>query len=68
MGILVAEADLDAVKAHVEGCDVFPDTVVQYTHLLPLERAWDMTVAELSRMRRPLPADRPFSGLASNAA
>jgi hypothetical protein len=68
VGILVAESELEAVKAHVESCDVFPDTTVQYTELLPLERAWDMTVAELSRMRRSVPSDHPFASVETHTA
>jgi len=61
VGILVAEGELDAAKAHVENCEVFPDTVVTYTELLSLERAWVATVCELGRLGRSVPAASPWS-------
>lgn len=60
VGILVAEGELATVKAHVANCEVFPDTVVTYTELLPLERAWETTVSHLARLGRPVPALSPF--------
>jgi hypothetical protein len=54
VGILVAAGALADVRRHVEGCDVFPDTVVEYKELVPLERAWEATVAALKDLRRPV--------------
>jgi hypothetical protein len=53
VGILVAEGELADVRRHVETCEVFPDTVVSYKELLPLERAFEFTKGQLERLRRP---------------
>jgi hypothetical protein len=53
VGILVAEGKLDAIRQHVESCEVFPDTLVTYTELLPLPRVWQHTISELRELRRP---------------
>jgi hypothetical protein len=55
VGILIAEAGFDDVKRHVESCEVFPDTQVTYTELLPLERAWDQAVRDTHRLGRSIP-------------
>jgi hypothetical protein len=55
VGILVAEAAFDDVKQHVESCEVYPDTQVIYTELLPLERAWEVAVGETHKLGRSIP-------------
>jgi muconolactone delta-isomerase len=60
VGILVAECSLEKVQAHVETCDVYPDTVVIYNELLPLKRAWNATVQEIVQLRRPVPTSSLF--------
>lgn len=60
VGILVAEGTLEEVKAHVANCEVYPDTVVTFTELIPLERSWNHAVQELRRLCRPVTESSPF--------
>jgi muconolactone delta-isomerase len=60
VGILIAHGDLEATRRHIETCDVFPDTIVEYTELLPLQMAWEAARAELARLRRPCNQQNPF--------
>lgn len=52
IGILVAEGPLDRLQAHVERCDVFPDTVVEYTQLLTCSQMREFVCLTLEGMRR----------------
>jgi hypothetical protein len=55
VGILIAQAGLDEVRRHVETCEVYPDTIVRYTHLLTLPVAWRETVKSLTTLGRSVP-------------
>lgn len=55
VGILVAEAPLDQLRQHVESCDVFPDTIVQYERIWTHAQAREMTRRLITELRRPLP-------------
>ncbi|MDX2085354.1 MAG: hypothetical protein SFZ03_08205 [Candidatus Melainabacteria bacterium] len=66
VGITVVKGPLDETKALVESCPVFPDTMVEYTHLMTLKQAWKYTVEELAKLRRPLTTDEakwPFEAV-----
>jgi hypothetical protein len=60
IGILVSEGPLDAIRHHVETCEVFPDTVVTYTRLWTHKQAWARTAAKLVELRRTAPEANPF--------
>lgn len=53
IGILIAEGEFENVKSHVESCEVFPDTSVQYTKLKSLTSAEILANDELEKMKRP---------------
>lgn len=52
IGILVAEGPLDRLREHVERCEVFPDTVVEYTELLTCAQMRDSVCRTLEGMYR----------------
>ena len=66
VGILIAKGDLEAARRHVETCDVFPDTIVEYMEIVPLQRAWETAREELLRLRRPCTRKNPFSHASPN--
>lgn len=55
VGILVAQGSVEDMRRHVESCEVFPDTVVQYTRLYTHRQTVSKTIEELRRLRRPIP-------------
>ncbi len=60
VGILVACGELHEVQAHVRNCEVYPDTEVEFTELMPLKRAWESTVGRLQELQREVPTTSPF--------
>jgi muconolactone delta-isomerase len=56
VGVLVAEGSLEGVKAHVAGCEVYPDTVITFTELLHLADAREMAAQALAGAGRCAPA------------
>jgi hypothetical protein len=52
IGILISEASLEHTRAHVEQCDVFPDTLVTYSRLWTHKQAEIRTRSQLREMRR----------------
>jgi hypothetical protein len=61
IGILIAEGNYDAIRTHVEDCEVFPDTVVTYTELNTLRNAWDSSVKQIKSLRRDNHLTSPFT-------
>lgn len=61
VGILIGEGELKGIREHVETCDVFPDTRVEYTRLWTHKQAWNLTCEKLKELRRPAPDTIPFS-------
>ena len=47
VGILVFEGSMDQLLEHVTHCDVYRDSQIDFTKLVPLVVAWDATVSQL---------------------
>jgi muconolactone delta-isomerase len=54
VGITLVQGTVAEMKALVESCPVFPDTVVEYTELMTLKQAWHDAVLRLAAYNRPL--------------
>ncbi len=68
VGILISEASLESTQKHIEDCDVFPDTVVEYTRLLTLAQSWELSMKELEELRTPMERTSPFGDGSRNSS
>ncbi|MBK3734256.1 hypothetical protein GAY29_14285 [Azospirillum brasilense] len=60
-GILVGKCDVPAIQTHVASTPIYPDTVVTYTELLTLKKAWRKSASELAVFQRAAPVAVHFT-------